>query len=83
MIMTITQNDKNVNHMFRFDKNKTNFLSVIVIYKNTLCFCDTHLQKTLFTQKKCDVMILSLRMCNNYNKCNTSTRISNVVSKQL
>ena len=52
MIITITQNDKNVNHMFRFDKYKTNFLLAIVNYKNTLCFSDTYLEKTLFTQNK-------------------------------
>ena len=67
MIITITQNDKNVNHMFRFDKNKTNLLSMIVIYQNTLCF-------VMF------IMILSSRMRSHYNKCNTSTKISSVVS---
>ena len=51
MIITITQNDKNVNHMFCLDKYKTNFLLGIVIYKNTLYFSDTHLKKTMFTQK--------------------------------
>ena len=67
MIITITQNDKNVNHMFRFDKNKTNLLSMIVIYQNTLCFVIL-------------IMILSSRMRSHYNKYNTSTKIANVVS---
>ena len=67
MIITITQNDKNVNHMFRFDKNKTNLLLMIVIYQNTLCFVIL-------------IMILSSRMRNHCNKCNTNTKIANVVS---